>query len=348
MSPGRSRSRLGSPDHRLWLGHSARHRRLREDLWHHRHGRRGGPGIGTVAERRQRSQRSWVMLIPRTRYTDIIADLDALREAARELRIGCPSDRLGALSRRISTLQDLQGNADGLVKFSQQHGDPALAWNLVEALEFSSVWKAFGPDLSRILELLAKALEGSADPAAEGTKGDKARARNVMFELRLAAFLTLRGVAVEFREPDLRITLAGWELLIACKRPASRERVVRNVRNALSQIRKARASSRALGMVAISVSRLLENTLPPLPGTPFAEELSDRLADHVERELEPEIQEARKLMRDTPEGDLLLLHMSKPVWVDDEAILTWTEQSVVRSSPGLDPAFLVELQRVLA
>lgn len=289
------------------------------------------------------------MIIARTRYSEIIADLVALREACQELGVGCPSDRLATLVRRIGTLESLQGDEAGLRRVGDEVGSQTLAWNLVEALEFRDVWRAFGPDLGSIRALLELAMEGPADPGLEQIAGDKARARNTMFELRLGALLIRRGVEVEFREPDLRASMVGRDLLIACKRPSTRVSLTRNVQKAASQIRKARVDAPGgVGIVAVSVSRMLEDSLPPLPGTLFAATLSDRLADHLERELCEEVKRAQeKLTRGAPEAEILLLHIMRPIWVEDEAILTSAEQLVVHGSGRLDPEIREELKRVL-
>src|SRR5256884_3775177 len=89
---------------------------------------------------------------------------------------------------------------------------------LVEALEFSDIFRAFEKDDPKVIgPKLERALSGPLRPADETPKNSDGR--NTMFELAFAAQLRLRGAEVSVGEPDIAVTLSGRRFLIECKRP---------------------------------------------------------------------------------------------------------------------------------
>jgi len=84
----------------------------------------------------------------------------------------------------------------------------------------------------------------------EGSSG-----RDIQFECFIAAICALGGYAVEFTEPDVRVSGFGHEFLIAAKRPRTEGSVEKNFRKAQRQID--RAGGR--GLVALDVSEVLHH-----------------------------------------------------------------------------------------
>jgi hypothetical protein len=134
-------------------------------------------------------------------------------------------------------------------------------FGLVEALEFSDIFRAFEKDDPKVMgPKLERALSGPLRPADETPKNSDGR--NTMFELAFAAQLRLRGAEVSVGEPDIAVTLSGRRFLIECKRPFREDSVRANVRDAAEQLKgHLEADSDAGGIVAISATRILN------PGT---------------------------------------------------------------------------------
>lgn len=91
---------------------------------------------------------------------------------------------------------------------------------------------------------------------------DKAsnQARNVQFELWLAAKLWRTGVPVELEEPDLRCKIGGVTILFACKRLFSVRKLNKRINEATQQLRESLArcpETTSWGVIAISLSRVL-------------------------------------------------------------------------------------------
>jgi hypothetical protein len=198
-------------------------------------------------------------------------------------------------------------------------------FGLVEALEFSDIFRAFEKDDPTVIgPKLERALSGPLRPADETTK--TADGRNIMFELALAAQLRLGGAAVSVGEPDIAVTLSGTRFLIECKRPFREDSVRANVRGAAGQLKgHLEADSEAAGIIAISVSRIFN------PGTKLfvapSEEARERLGDRVEN-LMWESEESWKKDEFHARIATVLFHLRTPGVIED--LLTMMSYVVAR------------------
>lgn len=141
---------------------------------------------------------------------------------------------------------------------------PNYLHGLFEVMGMYEVMKAFRTNRSDALKAkLARALDGAISPSDEKSKNSAAR--DMMFELELAAALKNGGADIELGEPDIQMRLLEQIFLMECKRPFAENSVLRNIEDAASQLGKdlnKPCNEMAYGIVAISLSRaLLEGNL---------------------------------------------------------------------------------------
>jgi hypothetical protein len=106
---------------------------------------------------------------------------------------------------------------------------------LFEALEIHEIVEAFGGDSSPALKAkLVRALCGPISPFDEQPKNSEAR--NMMFELSLAADWKNAGSEVELGEPDIKLRAPAAVFPTECKRPFSENSVRKNLEEAASQL----------------------------------------------------------------------------------------------------------------
>lgn len=172
--------------------------------------------------------------------------------------------------------------ADEAIRKGRETGEyasikPEHLFPLVEALEAHDIFNAFEKDSSKALsDSLKRALSGPYQPVDEKSEASR-DARNVWFELALAAEWKLLGATVHLAEPDLQLIRDGATFLVACKRPANEHSVRANIRSAISQLRDnlSSASDGVFGVIAISLSRVLN------PGTKLWRGDIEQLGHHV-------------------------------------------------------------------
>src|SRR5258708_1850503 len=99
-----------------------------------------------------------------------------------------------------------------------------------------------------VLEKLRAALRGAPLPSEDANPG----ARDLQFELYIAARCRLAGIPTEIREPDSVVTSRGLTLGVAAKRAKSAKHVERLVHEGGRQLERAGLP----GIVALSFDRL--------------------------------------------------------------------------------------------
>ncbi len=104
-------------------------------------------------------------------------------------------------------------------------------------------------------------LAGPELPSEENQASNQAR--NIQFELWLAATLWRVGVPVTLAEPDLQCKFGEATVLFACKRLLSARKLTKRINEAMHQLRGGLASlpeGASWGVIAISLSRVLAKT----------------------------------------------------------------------------------------
>lgn len=274
------------------------------------------------------------------RYREILTTLAELDPWLDKLGIQPKRDRIH------QALEIVQRAEEGYRKFRATREPTKIGnvgdfyFGLTEALEFHDIFQAFQHERpERVRPKLERALSGPLRPEEETTKN--ADARNVMFELALAAQLRLRGADVTVGEPDLTLRLNGLLFFVECKRPFREESIRPNVRDAAGQLRAkldANEGAAALGIIAISVSRIFN------PGTKIfqaaTESSKERLGDQLQKMMFANERHWARLDLH-PRVVAVLFHVSTPGVVEDKDIITMMTYSTVTPVGKEGPAFSV-------
>jgi hypothetical protein len=162
-------------------------------------------------------------------------------------------------------------------------------FNNIDADEF--VWAVTALRNSLGDELAAapieKSLNGPADLYLESAKNSDGR--NFMFELIIGGRLAGAGFRPSFdKGPDVQVEFAGLQMGIQCKRPFSVAGLQPTIRKAIHQLE---AGKTDLGLIAVSVSRLLNsgdpNSIPEVvnqeDGHPYLQARIQQIAQQTER-----------------------------------------------------------------
>lgn len=216
----------------------------------------------------------------RTSWSDMLADLDRAIAFCRSLRLerALTDSRFLEYRNRLSQLASSfasGGREEAHKTFGEDPGRNLIA--LSESAELSSLLPFFEACDRKILRRkLRDVLNGPYLPSEEDPNSNQAR--NILFELNLAAKLWTAGLAPKLGEhPDLSCVTDTAEIFIECKRPFSWPGGEAGLRNAEAQLRSQLPSARGgpHGVVALSVARLV------IPGNQlftFQDEASGRRA----------------------------------------------------------------------
>jgi hypothetical protein len=193
----------------------------------------------------------------RLRFSDLLTDLRSADQWLTSLGLKGRNDRLRQCIEVVATA------ARG---FEEAHctGQPtkigrmeSYHFGIVEALEFSNVYRAFKEMAPQVIQpKLKPALSGPSQPALE-TAGNS-DGRNMMFELALAAEWKLRGANVQIGEPDITLVCPDASFLFECKRPLRETGIRPSVKDAVQQVAQKLTNSNTFGAAAVSVAHVLD------------------------------------------------------------------------------------------
>ena len=267
------------------------------------------------------------MIVKTTKFSEILDALKSLDGWLASLGIKSKTDR-------IHHAIEIVEKANKGWKNLRESNEPTKIgrvddyyFGLVEALEFSDIFRAFENEDSKLIApKLARALSGPLCPADETPRNSDGR--NSMFELGFAAQLRLRGAEVYLGEPDIAVILSKRRFLIECKRPFREESISANVRGAAEQLKvHLEADSAAGGILALSATRILN------PGTKLfvvpTEAARERLGDRVEQ-LMREKEHAWKKYDFHPRVAAVCFHVSTPGVIEDRDLFTMMSYVVAR------------------
>jgi hypothetical protein len=172
-----------------------------------------------------------------TRLTTVLEQLAAIGVSLK------PSSRFDSYIRELEAAVPLQYTTPPAVV--------ARRWHrlLVEVGDLEQIVQSLGadPPIAGWIALLEESLSGSFLRTEEQKHS---RARDIQFELLLAAVLRNCGYHPVFAEPDIRVDIAGTSIGIAAKRPRSRARLQTTVKAAAKQI----IALQLQGLVAVDIS----------------------------------------------------------------------------------------------
>src|SRR5579863_509690 len=190
---------------------------------------------------------SWLSGLGMQKYDRIHEAIDAFREH---------QEKVLALNSQGQPASSNEANGDRHLF----RGPRTLVNASLDVVEFLDIFEAFrneSPD--RIAPKLERASSGPFMAMAETKQNSDAR--NMQFELALAAEWRLNGLNVNIGEPDLTLSVGSTKYIIECKRPFREESVRANIRGAKNQLAaRLDSAENYFGAVAISVSRIV---VPP-------------------------------------------------------------------------------------
>ncbi len=280
------------------------------------------------------------------RHQEILSTLEGLDPWLQKLGIEPKHDRIH------QAIEIVRKAEEGRHR-TRTTGEPSVIGNVstyyfgvTEAFEFYEIFRAFEREEPRILRpKLERALSGTLRP--EDEKAENADARNMMFELALAAGWRLLGLDVTIGEPDVTLRLDGVPFLVECKRPFREESIRANVRGAVEQLEEhlaAAEGSQATGIIAISVSRVFN------PGDKIfvapTENSREKLGDLLEKKMrEHELDWVRSELH--PRIVAVLFHVSTPGVVEDKDMLTLMTYSALMPAKKEGPSFGLLKEKLL-
>lgn len=199
-----------------------------------------------------------------TTFTDILLGLEEFFELCKALDLRVEAGRFGIYRSRIDQLiheiKRLQGGKDTMTIYRKLATElPRYLVALAESQEVGG----FVPFLrarpaEEVIPSIRRVIAGPELPSEEEHSSNQAR--NIQFELFLAATLWQCGVQVELAEPDLRCKIGDLTILFACKRLFAQNRLNKRINEATKQLRRNLESlppKTSAGIIAISLSRVI-------------------------------------------------------------------------------------------
>lgn len=217
---------------------------------------------------------------------ELVTGLEATSEWFESLGIAVGGSRLEAIRDRLTELEVIfRDGGDAALRRSWNNLDTALV--LADTLAFTSISSQFRqlkPDLIPRRHLRT-VLDGPLMVQDENPSTGAVNARNIFFELELAADLMSRGIVLDGFD-DIRFSFAGRAIRIECKRLHSEKRVEENIATAFTQLRTKMAETGEYGIVALALERLtaMDRAIQPIYSDyEIKERVEDLLAQFLHR-----------------------------------------------------------------
>ena len=193
-------------------------------------------------------------------YQQVAERLTALEKWLSKMGIRVAPTRIGHYQRLIDRL--IKAHAAGSIPqvfTREQISSIILTFGEISEIEFVREHLSDGPNF-RLREKLLDVVGGPVFPSDEDPTKSSNHARNILFELSIAATLVSGGFPLQpSGDCDLCTTCGENRVMIECKRPQSAKNVERVIKDGMSQLRKhlGRKPDRCFGLLAISASKVI-------------------------------------------------------------------------------------------
>ena len=182
-----------------------------------------------------------------------------LQEAMNWLRTQGIDPRRSRLGIYLRTIQGFEeARRTGTVReYVTEIGHVEMNLAVMEALEYGDAFHGLRTLLNEnIGAKFLETVEGPAYPQDESPASN--RARNILFELNLAARLSRAGIVPTLGEhPDIAFRMNQVPLFVHCKRPFATNGIDRGITDARDQLlQDLAANPEALGIIALSTGRI--------------------------------------------------------------------------------------------
>jgi hypothetical protein len=190
--------------------------------------------------------------------------------------------RLDAIRSRLVELQR-KSQEEGRGRLGRSWNQLGTSLTLADATAFSLIGQQFHQLAPHLVpkKKLKTILTGPLMVKDEDASTGEVNARNIFFELELAADLMSRGVVITGFD-DVTFLFEGKCIHIECKRLHSDKAVENNVNKACSQLGNKLVSSDDLGIVALAIERVTraDERLLEIDGDQYLEAASNDLLVH--------------------------------------------------------------------
>ncbi len=193
-------------------------------------------------------------------YSEMKASLDKTKEWLHHKRINVANSRFAEISTNLDLLC-LRHEQQQIPELLSTLGSEIVIATLKETMPFIQIYEQFNslkPHESIPFFKLKKVIGGSFLPKHEDAVTNEAR--NILFELELAALLKLRGLKIVGFD-DIAVELGDATCGIQCKRPMTSKTLPRNIDEALRQLQvgfNASENDEKMGIIALSVDKILD------------------------------------------------------------------------------------------
>jgi len=258
-------------------------------------------------------------LVAREKYEDVLRHLQLARAWAEHLGVPDPFGRFSQYENNVKELIKARMSQQ-LPKLVSQTGNVALMWSLVESMELGNLQNNLPTVEPAILAaVLRRALKGPILPTEEDPTSNDAR--NTMFELALASFLSSAGFVIHLQaETDLAVQLGDLRFGVECKRILSGKRLEERLSDASKQLtRFLDANDNAYGLIAVDVTKL-KNLGQNVYEAETAAAMQTGLGDLLETMLRENASSLRKVDDSRIIG--LMFHIHTPAFIKRESLLT--------------------------
>lgn len=193
-------------------------------------------------------------------YAQVLADLDAATDWLKAIGVRLPgASRIESYRSALRRIADEweAGNSSAIAR-EMRVGD--LANVLFECAQWREIYRAIGVRAdSALTEKMRTFVKGPAAYSDEKASAASNKARDVAFELSIAARLCTAGIEVDFTpRPDLVAFFEGYAVFIECKRLQTGEKLRKRVREAHRVLAYRCAGGVASrGLVALSITKIV-------------------------------------------------------------------------------------------
>lgn len=193
-------------------------------------------------------------------YQDIALQLSELDQWLSRYHIQVGPTRIGHYRRRIDAL--ITAYTAGTIPnaFSREEVSSfILTFQEIQELEYVRQHLSYAPDIG-LAGKLRDIVGGPVLTSGEVSPGTANHARNILFELTIAATLAAAGFPLlPSGICDLCTSFEGQKVMIECKRPQSQKKVERLVKEGMRQIGKhlGGQADRSFGLLALSASKVI-------------------------------------------------------------------------------------------
>jgi hypothetical protein len=259
----------------------------------------------------------------RTKYEDVYNNIDDATTWLSDHGLEITRTRIGEYKRAFKCL--IKKYNSGTFTLDEQKSFFVTYVNLVfEVQELVYIYQGLSkiPN-NQLAGRLKRFIKGPSAVTDENPSKSTNAARNIAFELLIASQLSSSGIEIDFgTDADMSFTFEDNKFFIECKRPQYTHQINSNIKGANKQLlkryRTCKEQKKAFGIVALSVSKILNPKFYIL-----ISQNTNSMHSHIENLLNKFHTEhkAKYLNPSDPKTIGMMVQFSTPVSLEDEKII---------------------------